>query len=144
MKKIAYLFVVLLLTGCAKLAHINELLTLKAMSDEQGRNDKIVQAYDDKFAALIEAQINNQLLLETKKSILKKFTKPIYTETLTLNGQPVDRWIYRSYVQYFDTDQMHLYFDSNDKLIISEYIPAPKKESTVIHGSKAKEISNDD
>jgi len=127
----------IMLTGCAKLAHINELLTLKAMSDEQGRNDKIVKAYDAKFLALVEAQKNNQLTGETKKTILNKFTKPIYTETVTLEGHPIDRWIYRPYVKYFNSDHVYLYFDADGKLIKSEYLPPPTKESNGIPDAQA-------
>lgn len=126
-----------MLTGCAKLAHINELLTLKAMADEQARNDKIVKAYDAKFSALVEAQKNNQLAGETKKNILNKFTKPIYTETVTLEGREIDRWIYRPYVKYFNFEQVHLYFDADGKLIKSEYLPPPNKESNGVPDAQA-------
>lgn len=138
MNKIIVLFaVIVLLTGCAKLAHINELLTLKAMSDEQARNDKIVKEYDARFSALVDAQKNNQLTQETKKSILGKFTKPIYTETITLQGSQVDRWIYRPYVKYFDSELVYLYFDADGKLIKSEYLPPPEKKSNGASDAKA-------
>ena len=137
MKIIVYFCFVFLLTGCAKLAHMNELLTLKAMSDEQALNDKIVKEYDARFSALVLAQKNNQLAQETKKTILNKFTKPIYTETVTLKGREIDRWIYRRYVKYFNSDQVYLYFDADGQLIKSEYIPPPEKESNGVPDAQA-------
>ncbi len=137
MRKLLFILpLVIAVSGCAKLAHISELLTLKGVSDEQKRNDNLVKAYDTKFFKLLEAQKNNQLTNETKKSILAKYVKPIYTETVELDGQPVDRWIYRQYVKYFYTDQVHLYFDADGKLIKSEYVPAPQKEIIPVHEAK--------
>lgn len=128
-------------SGCAKLAHLNELLTLKAVSDEQARNDKIVKAYDAKFFQLIEAQKNNQLVSETKKSILKKFIKPIQIENVQLNGQSVERWIYRQYVKYLHSAQVYLYFDADAKLIKSEYFPATEKKSSETSDAQASNSS---
>ncbi len=47
-----------------------------------------------------------------------------------LEGSQVERWIYRPYVKYFNTELVYLYFDADGKLIKSEYFPSPENESS--------------
>ena len=55
MRLIILFMVIIFSGGCAKLAHLDQLLTLKAVSEEQGSMDAYVEKQDKKFRALLQA-----------------------------------------------------------------------------------------
>ena len=134
MKKFLTLpILIFFLIGCAKLAHIDELLALKAMSDNQTANDRYVKNYDAKFAELVQLQKTDGLnKYPTTKSILHRFGKPIYIETA---NDGTEKWTYRQAVKFFDSEIVILYFQ-DEKLVRSEYLPAPEKVAQENAGSQ--------
>ena len=111
--------------GCAKLEHLDQLLTLKDLSDEGDRLDKYVQAQDSKFELLVGAVKKNTLKRNSHKNkILKIFGDPVYTEEISKDGQKVQQWLYRYAKNFFDGEKVYLYFDARENLIDYEYIPA--------------------
>ncbi len=117
----------LVVTGCAKLEHLDQLLTLKDLSEEGDRQDRYVENQDHKFELLLEAVQSNALSQDThQKKILQKFGDPIYREEITRDGQGVEKWLYRYTKEFFDSEKVYLYFDREGKLINWEYLPERK------------------
>ncbi len=124
-------FVIIFLSGCAKLAHMQELLTLKAMSDDGERQKRYVKAQDDKFAALLEKVKSQQIkTYPDQRSILKAFGDPIMTKAVEKDGQVLEQWLYRYSVKFFDSEKVYLFFDNKGQLIQWEYVEAPRKEKS--------------
>jgi len=127
-KLILHITIVLLIPmivgGCSKLKHMNELLTLKALSEQTEEMDKYVEEQGQDFEKLIEKVNNNELLVGvSSKKIQKKYGDPIMVTTESESGQYLERWIYRYAVKYFDSDKVYLYFDQEGKLVKSVYEP---------------------
>ena len=120
--------------GCAKLQHMDELLTLKGIADEQKRQARYVQEQDQRFEKLRAVVQSGQIKkFSNQKQIASKFGQPIYTKTIEKDSQTLELWIYRYSVKYFDSDKVYLYFDQEGKLVDSVYeepsAPTPQKTS---------------
>ncbi|MFH1359514.1 MAG: hypothetical protein ABIJ41_00560 [Candidatus Omnitrophota bacterium] len=109
---------VIFLSGCAKVSHLQELLTLKTYSDNQGLQDQYVQEQDEKFAKLLGAIKEKRIQdYPSKKSFLKNFGDPIFTKVVNKNNQNVEQWLYRYAQKYFNSPKVYAYFDSSGQLI---------------------------
>ena len=126
MRKVLSLgFILLFLSGCAKLQHMDQLLTLKGVADEQKRQQSYIEKQDKKFEQLRESvQTDKIKKFSNQKQIFSKFGQPIYSRSIEKNGQTLELWVYRYMVQYFNSDKVNLYFDSDGKLVESAYEPA--------------------
>ena len=112
--------------GCAKLEHMDQLLTLQDLSREKDRMDTYVEAHDKRFKALVEAYQNQTLgRYKNKNRILRKFGEPVYKDQVDKEGRSLDLWVYRYAVKYIDSDKVYLYFDAKGDLVSSGYFPAP-------------------
>ncbi len=124
MRKTNILFLALIvLSGCAKVQHLDQLLTLKGLADEQVLMGKYIEEQDQKFELMIgevEAGTLDQYL--NKKKILKTFGDPIHVKHVNKNDQELESWLYRYSTQFFDSEKIYLYFDPDDNLVESEYI----------------------
>ena len=124
MRKISILFLTLIvLSGCAKVQHLDQLLTLKSLADEQVVMGQYVKEQNQKFELMIEefeAGTLDQYL--NKKKILRAFGDPIHVKHVNKNDQELESWLYRYSTQFFDSEKIYLYFDPDDNLIESEYI----------------------
>ena len=108
--------------GCAKVQHLDQLLTLKGLADEQAMLGRYVEAQDQKFELMIEevkAGTLDQYL--NKRKILKVFGDPIYIKHVSKNDQELESWLYRYSTEFFDSEKIYLYFDSDDNLVESQY-----------------------
>jgi len=115
--------------GCAKLAHMQELLTLKAMSDNGDEQRRFVEAQDSRFETLLEKVKNNQLgEYSSRKSIFRAFGEPIFTKQVQRNNQTQEQWLYRYATKFFDSPKVYLYFDNTGKLIDWQYFEVPEKK----------------
>ena len=109
-------------SGCAKVQHLDQLLTLKGLADEQAKLGRYVEAQDQKFELMIEevkAGTLDQYL--NKRKILKVFGDPIYIKHVSKNDQELESWLYRYSTEFFDSEKIYLYFDSDDNLVESQY-----------------------
>jgi len=124
LRKISILFLALIgLSGCAKVQHLDQLLTLKALADEQVVMGQYVEEQNQKFELMIEevkAGTLDQYL--NKKRILRTFGNPIHVKHINKNDQELESWLYRYSMQFFDSEKIYLYFDPDDNLVESEYI----------------------
>ncbi len=117
-----------ILLGCAKvgqLQHLDELLTLKAYSDEKDAQQKWVGEENKRFERLLAAVQNDSIQrYASRDAILKDFGSPVLTDIVEDKSQSLDRWLYRHPIQKFATDRVYLYFDSNDRLVKFEHVPS--------------------
>lgn len=125
MKRAALTFLAFLsLAGCAKLQYVDELLTLKAVSDEQNQIAEEIEAADEKFKLLLFQIKANQLQqYPDTASFLKNFGKPILVKTVIEGEEKRQLWLYRYATRYFDSEKVYLYFDQHDQLTKWEYVP---------------------
>lgn len=115
------------LSGCAKIQHLDQLLTLKAMGEEGERLDKYVKVQDEKFKILVSDFENNRLAKGLpKKSVIKKYGDPIYEKPEVYQGREGNALLYRNAInKHFDSAKMYLYFDTDGKLWDWQYFAAP-------------------
>ena len=111
------MFIVVLLTGCAKLQHLDQLLTLKGLSDEQTQMGQEIERQDARFerlaAAVEEGSISEY---KDQKSVAGQFGPPIFTEKVQEDGRPIEVWVYRYAARFFDSPKVYLYWDQSGQL----------------------------
>ena len=117
----------LLVSGCAKLTHLQELLTIKAYSDNQEAQAQYIKETDARFEKLLAAVSENRMdEYPTKTSIRRAFGWPILSRDITRNGEPQQQWLYRYAVRPFDSEKIYIYFDEAGAVMDIEYVPAPE------------------
>ncbi len=113
------------LPGCAKLRHLDQLLTLKDLSDEQDRLERHIQTQDEKFELLVKAVQDGTIVrYKNQKSLRRHFGEPVYTQKITQDGRLLDLWVYRYTTKFFDSPKVQLYLDSSGQLIRWDYLGA--------------------
>ena len=133
---IFFLTIIFSFCGCAKLAHIDQLLTLKNLSDEQGRQEQYVEAQDKKFQLLLEAVKDKSIeRYKSKGSIVRKFGEPVFCEARQKDGGTIDFCLYRYAKKFFDSQKVYFYFDPKGKLIEWQYL-SPSELSPQISSSQ--------
>lgn len=117
--------------GCAKIAHLDQLLTLKAMGDEGDKQEKLVTKQDKEFKELLTAVESDQITTyKNKKQVRRAFGDPIYTKTAPYEGVEREVWMYRYAVKFFDSDKVYIYFDEQGNTLHWEVIhPEAAKEA---------------
>ena len=94
LKKIIILFLgVWVVGGCAKVSHLDQLLTLKGLADEQTEMSRDIEAQDQKFNAMLEemkAGTLDQYL--NKGKYLRTFGEPVYVKRIHKNNQEMEKW----------------------------------------------------
>ena len=114
---IIFPLLVLSLTGCAKLAHMQELLRLKDYSDNKEVQAKYVKEQDRKFEQLLAAVRESKIeSYQNKKNFLAEFGNPVFSRQVTHAGKTMDMWLYRYTTKYFSSEKVYLYFDQAGKL----------------------------
>ena len=128
-KGILSLTVAVILSGCAKLAHMNELLTLKAISDQQDAMGNYVEKQDNKFKLLLSAVEDRSIEKYNRKTtIVRKFGDPVFCENVEHKGEQAEFCLYRYTKKYFNSDKVYFYFDAKGKLVDWEHIPMNANE----------------
>ena len=110
------------LCGCTQvkqLAHLDQLLTLKAIGENHDAQTKFINEHDKKFEQLLAAVKADQLKeYPDKKSILKSFGEPTAVTRPALDGgQSQEQWVYRYALISKAKDKVYLYFDDRGKFI---------------------------
>jgi len=113
--------------GCMQakaLPHMNELMTLKAYSEERDDQSKWVEGRQKAFNLLLASVKDGSIKdYSGRDSILQAFGEPVVKETIEDPDGPVTRWLYRHPIQKYATDRVYLYFTSDGRLVKSEHIP---------------------
>lgn len=128
-KKIWILIVMALsLCGCAKVAHIRQLLTLDGLSKNQARQEKYVEQVDESFEKMLEVVQNGRTAeYPDQKSILKNFGKPIYVKDVLKGGKMFEQWLYR-YAVLYDKEKIYVDFNKDGKAVNWQLVPAKESE----------------
>lgn len=130
MKRIVLPFFLLIFcAGCAKLAHLQELLTLKDYSQDRDVQSEYVEGRDKQFEELLQYAKADALPdeLNTSRQIAEAFGQPILSRETQHNGQPAVVWLYRYQVKYFHSEKVYFYFDPQGQLLDWNYVPASEK-----------------
>jgi hypothetical protein len=111
--------------GCAKIAHLNELLVMKALSDNQTIQERYIVEQDKKFEKLLEVVKDNRLQeFPDQKSFLKNFGEPLFSKVIKKEGKDLEEWMYRYSARLFHSEKVYLYFDPSGKLVSFKHVKA--------------------
>ncbi len=125
-KLFLFLGVLLAFTGCAKLAHLDQLLTLKAVGDNKALQKQYVDKQNQNFEKLLKVIEQDKLQeYSTQESVRRAFGDPIFVKEIQKDGRQQTKWLYRYPVRPFGSEKVYLYFDADGRLIHSEYIEKP-------------------
>ena len=123
------LFVIFFLTGCAKLAHLQELLTLKNYSEEKDRQNKYIEKREQQFDALCRSVKDGTITQRRdRQGVRREFGDPIYIKkTVPREGEV---WLYRYPAQWLGSAKVYLNFAETGVLESWRYEPpaGEKKE----------------
>ncbi len=116
---------VLVLGGCAPLAHMDQLLTLQAYSKEKDAQHRIVEEQERRFEALRRAAAEGDLRsFPDREAFREAFGDPILIRRGERGGRRVETWLYRPPVTYFGVEKIYLHFDPGDgRLLDWERVP---------------------
>lgn len=125
----AFVGVLMIFGGCAKLSHLDQLLTLKAVSEEQQSLGTYVRLKDERFERLLTKVCSGDFPINrTKAEIAAEFGAPIYVEAREDSSETAERWIYRRQTRYFETPRVSLDFNREGHLIAYEPFGCPQGE----------------
>lgn len=119
------------LGGCSQVSHVDELMALKAVADEQDQIGRQVKAQDRKFDLMVaEARAGTLESYTDKTKIVRAFGEPIFIRPASGEGggEELESWLYRHATEYFKADKIYLYFDTDGNLVRSEYLEAQDGE----------------
>ena len=124
--RIPVYLVIVLLCGCAKVTHLNELLTLKRVADSQKQIEIYLAKQERGFNKLNEDIKNSALAKgQLKRSIIAKYSEPVLTKEPEPESAGIKEiLLYRHPTNYFKSDRIYLYFDNGNKLISWKVEPA--------------------
>ena len=142
MKYFALFSSLVLLSGCAKLTHLDELLRLKSLSENQAEQKKYVEKQNENFEALLNvvkgSEANQNQGMEKypdKESILKAFGEPILTKTVYEDEEVREQLLYRYSEKLSGSEKVYLYFNAKGHLVNWQHFPAgTNKEKTNTQG----------
>jgi|SRR3989338_5063510 len=122
------IFILSFCAGCAKLRHLDQLLTLKGLSDEQTRMGQEIERQDAQFERLVAA-VEEGLIAKYKSrgSVSGAFGAPVFTEKIEEDGRSLEVWVYRRAAQFFDSPKVYLYWGQSGQLVRWEFTPTPKR-----------------
>ncbi len=131
MKRLSIIFAgCLLLCGCSKVRHLDQLLTLKDLENEQTQLGQYVEGQNRNFELMLEEVKDGTLeLYSNKRKIQLAFGDPVYARSVVEDDQELESWLYRYATQYFGAEKVYLYFDLDGNLVKSEYIEGTNGES---------------
>ena len=108
----------LLLSGCSKVRHLDQLLTLKDLADEQTRLGHLVEEQDRNFDRMLEeAEAGTLDQYNTKAEFRKEFGVPVFTRIVQGEEEELEIWLYRYAIEYFGAAKVYLTFDPEDYLV---------------------------
>lgn len=114
----------LVFTGCAKVAHMQELLRLKGYSQNKDGQVSVVQEQNRRFEHLLVAARNGTLRqYSNQESIWTNFGQPIFDKKVKMENSVYQVWMYRYSTKLFGSDKVYLYFDSEGQLRMYDFFP---------------------
>lgn len=120
---------VIVLGGCAKIRHLDQLLTLKAVSDEQQSLGHYVQVKDERFESLLVRMCSGDFPSNwSGTEVSSEFGAPIHVSHLDRDSVAKERWLYRRQTRYFKTPTVTLDFDTDGRLVAHDVSGCPPSE----------------
>ena len=119
----------MLFSGCAAATHVEELLTLKEVSDGQKNMQIYVDAQDKNFEKMLG--VINTISFDQytdQAKIISEFGEPVIKKEGERKDKVVDIWVYRYATQFFSSPKIYLYFDESGKLLDSELVQPSNEE----------------
>ncbi|MCC6759276.1 MAG: hypothetical protein IT395_06600 [Candidatus Omnitrophica bacterium] len=118
------LFLAFLTSGCAKVSHLQELLCLKAYSEEKESQAVLVQKQNEHFERLLQAVKHGEIgKYPDQKSVWKNFGEPVFKTKVVVAETSYQVWLYRYTTKLFGSSKVYLYFDYSGKLKIYDHSP---------------------
>lgn len=107
------------------LPHMNELLTLKAYSEEKDAQSKQIEEQLRLFEKLLASVKDGSIRsYPNQEAVIQAFGPPVVTDRINYHfNQPLIRALYRHPIHKLAKDRVYLYFDVGGQLITSEHIP---------------------
>ncbi len=119
---------VVFLSGCAKLAHLDDLLRLKSLSDNQAQQRKYVEEQNKKFEALLDIVKNNRIHeYPNKESFLKAFGGPIFAKKIQRDDKTLEQWLYRYAQKLSGSEKVYVYFDEAGNFVDFKHVKSENK-----------------
>jgi hypothetical protein len=98
-----------LLTGCAKLAHLDQLLTLQDLSNEQGAQAKYIEEQNARFESLLAVVKSGDIdIYSSRETFRNDFGEPVLKRQVTLNGLELEMWLYRYPAKLTGSEKVYL------------------------------------
>jgi len=117
-KNFLWLFLLVFFAGCAKVQHMDELLALQSLSDNQDAQKRFLQREEEKFQNLLKDIKQEKLFVGLSKSgVISSYGTPILTSQVKDDPVIKDELMYRHPGQLFGSEKAFLYFDGNQKLV---------------------------
>lgn len=114
--------------GCAKLKNINELMTLKRLSEEKDAIDVDVEERKARFVVMLNDVTKEGFGVGlTSKALLAEYGPPVYVRPDD-QGADLEEWMYRHPTEYFNTPKVVFYFTSDGTLMNWEFRPADESQ----------------
>ncbi|MFA5271700.1 MAG: hypothetical protein WC412_05100 [Candidatus Omnitrophota bacterium] len=116
-----------LASGCATVEHLDELFTLKNVSDNQRDIDIYLKKQEKGFSRLLDDIKNNRLLRgKSKRLIIEDYSEPVLVKKVEAEDNIIEVLLYRKPTEYFSSDRVYLYINNKGKLAYWELKPADK------------------
>lgn len=111
--------------------HLDELLTLKNVSDNQRDMDIYLKKQIKGFKKLLDDIKNDRLRKgESKNSIISTYYDPILTKQVGESKDIREVLLYRHPTEYFNSDRVYLYINNKGRLAYWEVKPAESQQQT--------------
>jgi len=112
------LSLIISVSGCSILNHLEELSTLGEYSREKDEQHKMVRDINAHYEALLVA-INTGKMKQypDKSSLRRNFGEPIEIKIINVAGTKQEQWLYRQAIAMKAKDRVYLYFDGQGQLI---------------------------
>ena len=124
-------FLIILVSGCATMEHLDELLTLKNVSDNQKDMDIYLKKQIKGFKKLLDDIKNDRLRKgESKNYIISTYYDPILTKQVGELKDIREVLLYRHPTEYFNSDRVYLYINNKGRLAYWEVKPAESQQQT--------------
>lgn len=118
------LLLICFLAGCAKVAHLQELLTLKNLSEDRDQQEIKFSQQQKNFSKLLKAVSANSLKHNLNQAILvKEFGQPNTIRAISEDEKLVSLWIYKDPEKQFSSPKVYFYMDPSGKCQRWEYFP---------------------
>ena len=116
--------------GCAKLNNLQELLTLKSLSEDQDRQSKQVERQEANYKKVLKVAEKNEFSqFKTTEEFRKSFGDPILIKSIERDGTHLEEWLYCHPANVLKSSRVYAYFDPAGQLVDSKFVKA--LESTV-------------